>query len=262
MAGTDHAKAGGPPPPGPAFILVQPQMGENIGAAARAMWNFGLDRLRLVAPRDGWPNPKAEATASGAAPVLDAVRVTATTAEACADLGVVFATTARDRALTKLVMTPERAMAEARTLIEAGDRVGILFGPERAGLENADVGRATAVISVPVNPAFGSLNLGQAVLLLAYEWMRSGLAEAPAAAGGAEWSLAGTHHATGIERDHLLRHLVERLDAVGFFFPAHKRPSMVANLDNLIHRAPLTDADIRVLHGIIRALAVKVPGRK
>ena len=260
MAGTDHRKAA-PASPGPVFILVHPQMGENIGAAARAMWNFGLDRLRLVAPRDGWPNPKAEATASGAAAVLEAARVMDTTAEACADLGVVFATTARDRALTKLVMTPERAMAEARALTAAGTRVGLLFGPERAGLENADVIRANAVISVPVNPAFASLNLGQAVLLLAYEWMRSGLAEARAE-GGADWQLAGTSHATGIERDHLLRHLVERLDATGFFFPPHKRPSMIGNLDNLIRRLPLTDADVRVIHGIIRALAIKRPGRK
>lgn len=260
MAGTDHQKTT-PAAEGPVFILVAPQMGENIGAAARAMWNFGLDRLRLVAPRDGWPNPKAEATASGAAPVLAGVEVMDSTAAACADLGVVFATTARDRALTKLVMTPERAMAEARALIAGGTRVGLLFGPERAGLENADVIRANAVISVPVNPAFASLNLGQAVLLLAYEWMRAGMSGAAAAPAG-DWHLAGSRHATGIERDRLIDHLVARLDTVGFFFPPHKRPSMIANLDNLIRRAPLTTADIRVIHGIVRALAVKVPGRK
>ena len=137
----------------PVFVLVQPQMGENIGAAARAMWNFGLHAMRLVAPRDGWPNPRAEAMASGAGHVLDAARLHGSTAEACADLGFVFATTARDRALTKRVLSPEHAMAEARAMAAAGERVGVLFGPERAGLETADVVRANAVISVPTNPA-------------------------------------------------------------------------------------------------------------
>lgn len=256
MAGTDHGKAPAGAG-GPVFVLVAPQMGENIGAAARAMWNFGLDRLRLVAPRDGWPNPKAVAMASGAAPVLDKARVHGNVLEACADLNFVFATTARDRALTKQVMTPARAMAEARAMIAAGEQVGILFGPERAGLENADIVRSNAVISVPVNPAFGSLNLGQSALLIAYEWMRQADATPPAS-----YVLAGAERATGIEVEKLLEHLVARLDAVGFFFPEHKRPHMVANLENLLRRAPLTDADIRTLHGVVRALAVKVPGRK
>ena len=239
----------------PAFILVGPQMGENIGAAARAMWNFGLDRLRLVAPRDGWPNPKAEAMASGATCVLDRVEVAANTAEACADLTRVYATTARDRAMTKTVMTPEAAMAEARALAAAGERVGVLFGAERAGLENADVIRANAVVSVPTNPAYGSLNLGQCVLLLAYEWQR--------AAGVARPEIRPADRpAAGAEVDRLVAHLVERLDAVGFFFPEAKRPSMVANLENLLRRAPLTDTDVRTLHGVVRALAEKVRGRK
>lgn len=239
---------------GPAFVLVRPQMGENIGAAARAMWNFGLDRLRLVAPRDGWPNAKAEAMASGAAHVVAAARVVATTAEACADLTYVFATTARERAMTKLVLTPEQAMAEARALAAAGERVGILFGPERAGLGNDDVVRANAVVTVPVNPAFGSLNLAQCALLLAYEWRRAAGDATPAA-----YRLAGARRATGLEVDRFLDHLVERLDAAGFFFPADKRPSMIANLDNLFRRAPLTDADIRTLHGILRALTRQHP---
>ncbi|MFT3974665.1 MAG: RNA methyltransferase [Amaricoccus sp.] len=240
----------------PAFILVGPQMGENIGAAARAMWNFGLDRMRLVAPRDGWPNPRAEAMASGATCVLDRVSVAASTAEACADLTRVYATTARDRAMTKQVMSPEAAMAEARALAAAGERVGILFGPERAGLENADVVRANAVISVPTNPAYSSLNLAQCVLLVAYEWQRSAGVPVP------EHRLAGARGATGVEVDRLLEHLVERLDTVGFFYPEEKRPSMVANLDNLLRRAPLTDIDVRTLHGVVRALAEKVRGRK
>ncbi len=259
MAGTDHSggESGRGDGAEPVFILVAPQMGENIGATARAMWNFGLDRLRLVAPRDGWPNPRAEAMASGAAHVLDGVSVPETTLDARADLGFVFATTARDRSLTKEVMTPERAMAEARAMIAAGESVGILFGPERAGLENADIVRANAVISVPVNPAFGSLNLAQSALLLAYEWMRQGDATPPSS-----YVMAGAERATGIEVEKFLDHLVGRLDATGFFFPEHKRPHMVAVLENLFRRAPLTDADIRVLHGVVRALAVKVPGRK
>jgi len=256
MAGTDHRRAGVAEPV-PVFVLVAPQMGENIGAAARAMWNFGLDRLRLVAPRDGWPNPRAVATASGAARVLDHARVLATTAEACADLDLVFAATARPRDLVKLVLTPERAMAEARAAVAAGSRVGVLFGPERAGLETADVARASAIVTVPVNAAFGSLNLAQCVLLVAQEWLRSADATPPAA-----YALAGARRASGIEIDRLRDHLVERLDATGFFFPPHKRPSMILALENLLRRAPLTDADVRVIHGVIRALAVKVPGRK
>jgi tRNA/rRNA methyltransferase len=250
VSGTHHGREADAEGPQPVFVLVAPQLGENIGAAARAMWNFGLSRMRLVNPRDGWPNPRAEATASGAAPVLDRLRLTATTAEACADLTLVYATTARERALTKRVLTPEAAMAEARTAIAAGERVGFLFGPERSGLETADVVRASAVVSVPVNPAFGSLNLAQCVLLLAYEWRRGG-AEATAEA----LNLAGGRLAEGAALDALVDQLVTRLDAAGFFFPEDKRPRMLANLDNLFRRAALTDADVRILHGVIRALA-------
>ena len=257
MAGTNHADAPEEPGRQPAFVLVAPQMGENVGAAARAMWNFGLDRMRLVSPRDGWPNPRAEAMASGAGRVLDGVQLAASTSEACADLTWVFATTARERAMTKLVMTPEAAMAEARAMIAAGENVGFLFGPERAGLENADVARANAIVSVPVNPGYGSLNLGQCVLLLAYEWQRAG-----GGATAAEYRTGDNLRATGIEVDRLLQHLVERLDAVGFFYPPEKRRSMTASLDNLLRRAPLTDADVRILHGVVRALAVKESGRK
>ena len=257
MAGTDHSKAAAGPGPGPAFVLVAPQMGENIGAAARAMWNFGLDRMRLVSPRDGWPNPRAAAMASGAGRVLDEAGLFPTTAEAVEDLGFVFATTARERAMTKRVLTPERAMAEARAMIDAGEQVGVLFGPERAGLETAEVVRANAVISVPTNPAFGSLNLAQCVLLVAYEWRRAGDATAPE-----DYRLDGGRLARAGEVDRFLAHLTERLDAVGFFFPEDKRPSMTATLENLFRRAPLTDADVRTLHGVVRALAEKQPGRK
>ena len=157
----------------PLFVLVRPQMGENIGAAARAMWNFGLERMIIVAPRDGWPNPSAVALASGAGRLLDKASVVDSTAEALGDATFVYATTARSRDLTKEVFTPEAAMADAARRIAAGGRVAVLFGPERAGLENDDIARANAIISVPVNPDFPSLNLAQCVLLTAYEWRRT-----------------------------------------------------------------------------------------
>jgi tRNA/rRNA methyltransferase len=240
----------------PVFVLVGPQMGENIGAAARAMWNFGLDRLRIVNPRDGWPNPKADAMASGAGRLLEEATVTGTTAEACADLTHVFATTARDRALSKRVLTPERAMEEARAMASAGERIGILFGPERAGLSREDVVRANEVISVPVNPAFGSLNLAQCVLILAYEWGRGSI---PAEAE--DYRFAGARRAEAREVDAFLARLVGTLDRARFFYPEAKRRSMVANLDNLFRRAPLTDADVRTLHGLVRALSEMEPPR-
>ena len=167
----------------PAFVLVRPQMGENIGAAARAMWNFGLDRMRVVAPRDGWPNPKAVAMASGAGRLLDEAVLYDTTADAVGDAAFVYATTARSRDLTKPVFTPEAAMRDAAERIAAWRAVAVLFGPERAGLENDDIARANAIISVPVNPEFPSLNLAQCVLLTAYEWRRATEAVEPTGDG-------------------------------------------------------------------------------
>jgi tRNA/rRNA methyltransferase len=256
VAGTDHGKQTPASGAQPVFILVGPQMGENIGAAARAMWNFGLDRLRLVAPRDGWPNPRAEAMASGAGRLLDAAGVFGTTAEACADLSAVFATTARDRALTKRVLTPERAADEARALIAAGEQVGFLFGPERSGLETADVVRANAVMTVPVNPAFGSLNLAQCVLLMAYEYGRAALPQP-----GEDVRLDGGRLARVGEVDTFLERLIARLDSAGFFHPEAKRARMIINLENLFRRVPLTDADVKTLHGLVRTLAEKAPER-
>lgn len=233
----------------PAFVLVRPQMGENIGAAARAMWNFGLDRMRVVAPRDGWPNPKAVAMASGAGRLLDEAQLFGTTAEALGDAAFVFATTARQRDLTKPVFTPEEAMAEARGRIAAGQRVAVLFGPERAGLENEDIARANAIVSVPVNPDFPSLNLAQCVLLTAYEWRRTaGETEARAI----QW--AGTEPATAIEVEKLAEHYETRLAEAGFFFPADKTEAMKMTLRNLWSRMPLTRADVQVLHGILRQM--------
>lgn len=250
MSGTDHAKDQGWGGPQPAFVLVAPQMGENIGAAARAMWNFGLERMRLVNPRDGWPNPKAVAMASGAGRVLDQVQVFYETPDALADLNYVFATTARPRDLTKPVVTPEKAMEQARDMIADGQKVGVLFGPERAGLQNWDIVRANAIISVPVNPAFGSLNLAQCVLLTANEWRRQTVETDPAT-----MMMGKTRFATGIEVEKFSDHLQQKLDDAGFFWPEHKAESMALNLRNLFSRMPLTDADVRTLHGVIRALS-------
>jgi tRNA/rRNA methyltransferase len=252
MSGTDHALAAEWSGPQPSIILVKPQMGENIGASARAMYDFGLEWMRIVAPRDGWPNQKATTMASGAARVLDQVRLTETVSEACDDLHYVFATTARTRDLTKPVMTPERAMAHARALIHEGKKVGVMFGPERAGLANEDVVRANALISVPVNPAFASLNLAQCVLLLAYEWRRQ-VADMPPEA----MAMASTEFATGIEVEKLSERLAERLDERGYFWPEGKAESMRLNLRNLLSRMALTGADVRTLHGVFRSLVKK-----
>jgi len=235
--------------PQPAFVLVRPQMGENIGAAARAMWNFGLERMRIVAPRDGWPNPKAVAMASGAGRLLDQAIVTDDVAGAVGDCSYVFATTARTRDLTKPVFSPERAMQVAAQKIAAGEKVAVLFGPERAGLENDDITRANAIISVPVNPDFASLNLGQCALLIAYEWQRQG-----ADITHETVEMAKSDWATGIEMEKLAQHYEERLDTAGFFFPVHKGDSMKINLRNLWSRMPLTGADVQMLHGVMRQM--------
>ena len=232
-------------PAAPLFVLVRPQMGENIGAAARAMLNFGLTRMALVSPRDGWPNPAAVAMASGAGRVLDQARLTDDITGAVAGCHRVYATTARLRGLTKPVMTPEAAMSEARALTARGQRVAVLFGPERAGLENADVALANSIVSVPVNPEFASLNLAQSVLLMAYEWGRKTQATVEVAEEGP---------ATAIEVERLAAHYEAELDRAGFFFPEAKAAGMKVTLRNLWSRQPLTSADVRILHGVLRQL--------
>lgn len=233
----------------PAFVLVRPQMGENIGAAARGMWNFGLDRLRVVSPRDGWPNSRAVAMASGAGRLLDEAGLYDTTADAVGDAAFVFATTARSRDLTKPVYSPQAAMTEARDRIARGERIAVLFGPERAGLENDDIARANAIISVPVNPDFPSLNLAQCVLLTAYEWRR-----ATTDVVSVDIEMAGTEPATQIEIDKLAEHYEDRLQTAGFFFPETKAEGMKLTLRNLWSRMPLTRADVQILHGILRQM--------
>lgn len=237
-------------PAQPTFILVRPQMGENIGAAARAMLNFGLTGMRLVAPRDGWPNPRAVAMASGAAgQVLDRAGLFDDVPGAIGDCDFVFATTARGRDLTKPIYTPEAAMAQAQAMIAQGRRVGVMFGPERTGLENDDISRANALVSIPVNPEFASLNLAQAVLLTGYEWVRQTVSAVPVQPG-----LAGGDMATRIEIEKLGDHYEDRLEAAGFFFPPQKAPGMKLALRNLWSRMALTRADVQTLHGMLRQL--------
>ena len=235
--------------PQPAFVLVRPQMGENIGGAARAMLNFGLDRMRIVDPRDGWPNQRAVAMASGAGRVLDDAMLCADTPAALEDCQYVFATTARLRGLTKPVVTPERAMQMAAEKIAAGDKVAVLFGPERAGLENDDIARANAIINVPVNPEYASLNLAQCVLLTAYEWRR-----ASAEITAERVDMAKTDWANQAELEALTSHYEDRLEQAGFFFPEAKAEGMKTNLRNMWSRMPLTRADVQMLHGVLRQM--------
>ena len=233
----------------PAFVLVRPQMGENIGAAARAMWNFGLDQMRVVAPRDGWPNERAVAMASGAGRLLDEAQLSATLADAVGDRTYVYATTARQRDLTKPVFSPEAAMADAARRIQTGEKVAVLFGPERAGLENDDIAVANAIVTVPVNPEFPSLNLAQCVLLTGYEWRR-----ATPEIIGEELELAGTEMASQIEVDKLAQHYEERLDAADFYYPEAKADGMKRTMRNLWSRMPMTRADVQLFHGVLRQM--------
>ncbi len=237
----------------PVFILVRPQMGENIGAAARAMLNFGLERMRIVDPRDGWPNPKAAAMASGAGRVLDFAGVFPDVRAAVADCDYVFATTARGRELTKPVVTPERAMVMAREMAAAGKKVGVMFGPERAGLENDDIVQAQAIVTVPVNPEFFSLNLAQCVLLLGYEWGRQGSEVPPEV-----MAMGRTDFATGEEVQRLGDHFEERLAAAGFFYPQGKAEGMKLSLRNMWSRLGLTRAEVQTFHGMLRQIAYRL----
>ena len=234
----------------PVVILVRPQLGENIGMAARGMLNCGLSALRLVDPRDGWPNPKAQRAASGADVVLDKAEVFASVGEAVADLERVVATTARNRELTQRILTPRRAASEMRGWIEGGEKVGILFGPERTGLTNDDMVHADTALSIPLNPQFSSLNIAQAVLLVAYEWASAG-EETPEE----RMSDHATRPATKDELVNLFAHLERALDQSGFLRNKAMRPAMVHNLRAFLQRAAMTEQEVRSFHGIIKYLA-------
>ena len=233
----------------PCFVLVRPQMGENIGAAARGMWNFGLDKMRVVAPRDGWPSQNAVAMASGAGRLLDEAVQYSSVASAVSESHFTFATTARARGLSKLIYSPNKAMSLAAQKIQAGERVSVLFGPERAGLENEDVAQANALISVPVNSKFPSLNLAQCVLLVAYEWRR-----ASNDVQAQRMEMIKTNWATSQEVEMLAQHYEERLNEAGFFFPEQKATSMKINLRNMWSRLSLTRADVQMFHGMVRQI--------
>jgi tRNA/rRNA methyltransferase len=243
----------------PAVILVRPQMGENIGMAARAMANFGLDDLRLVAPRDGWgegaPVWRAAVDAAvGAHAVVRAAPVHADVAAAVADCRKVFATTARERDQAKQVLSAEELAAEAKARGAGGQKTGILFGAERTGLTNEEIGLADAIVSFPVSPALPSLNLAQSVSLVCYECFKA------MEGGGAPFALQ--HVTPPATREQVLGffdHLERELEAGDYFIPDGKREIMSRNLRNIFHRIELTEADVRTLRGVVAALA---KGRK
>lgn len=232
----------------PCFILVAPQMGENIGAAARVMANFGLTDLRLVAPRDGWPNPAAETMSAGALPDVVTATVFDTVERAIADCGVVFATTARPREMEKPVLGASEAITRIRA---TPARTAVLFGAERAGLPNEAVALADAILSYPVNRAFASLNLAQAVALLAHAY-----AEAEASGPPAGFADALDVPASREELIGMMEHFEEELDRAGFFFPDAKRAPMTQNLRNAFTRAGWTEQEVSTFRGAIKALAL------
>ncbi|MCW3835352.1 RNA methyltransferase [Sphingomonas canadensis] len=236
-----------PPSAAPVIVLVRPQLGENIGKAARAMLNFGLVEMRLVAPRDGWPNPSAGPAASGADIVLSGARVFGSVAEAVADCAHVFATTVRKRGVTKPVLTPEEAARDIRT---AAGRCAILFGPERSGLETEDVALARAIVTVPINPEFGSLNLAQAVILMAYEWSKSQALAQPTLE-------AIDPPAPQAELEGLFGQLDTMLDATGFYHPPERTPATRRTLRTLLTKPGWSAQEIRTLRGVLSALEGK-----
>jgi tRNA/rRNA methyltransferase len=252
-AGTDktkHWREG----PGPVVILVEPQLGENIGAAARAMANFGLSRLRLVRPRQAWPNDKARMMAAGADRILDGTELYHTLEAAVADCAFVLATTARAHDQAKPVVGPAAAAALMTPRIAAGETVAILFGRERNGLENDEVALADRIVTLPVNPAFASLNLAQAVVIVAYEWFKL--------ATGETLPFAMPQKSPTAPKEQLLAFfasLERELEKVEFFRPPDKRETMQVNLRNIFTRMQPTQQDIQTLHGVIMSIA---EGRK
>ena len=252
MTGRDDGAALVPIEPSPVVILVRPQLAENIGAVARAMANGGVFHLRLVAPRDGWPQERAWRTASGADRILDAAKIFPDVVGAVADLHRVLATCPRPRHVIKPLLTARGAAAELHAIGARGLRAGILFGPERAGLDKEDLAQADALVRYPLNPAFLSLNLAQAVMVLAYEWWLAA-EEAPARA----LMTNETRVATKGELENFLGHLVRELDASGFLRNPQKRPGMIRNLRHFFQRGEVTEQELRTLHGVVTELAKK-----
>src|ERR1700736_6202291 len=252
-SGTDKTKSG-VNLAGPVVILVEPQLGENIGMAARAMGNFALSRLRIVNPRDGWPNVHARRAASGADHILDHVELFSTVEQAVADCTLLFATTARAHDQAKPVVAPQTAAREIAAEITGGGTVGILFGRERYGLQNEEVALANRIVTFPVNPGFASLNLAQAVLLIGYEWFKLSTEGALPFAMPERSEPASQH-----QMQAFFDNLVRELDKVEFLRPAEKRETMLVNLRNIFTRMDPTKQDMHTLHGVVMAIA---EGRK
>ncbi|MGB7256264.1 MAG: RNA methyltransferase, partial [Xanthobacteraceae bacterium] len=251
-AGTDKTKRW-VETPGPVVVLVEPQLGENIGAAARAMANFGLSRLRIVKPRQAWPNDKARIMAAGADRILDEAELFDTLEAAIADCSFVFATTARAHDQAKRVIGPAEAAVEMAPRVDAGETVAIVFGRERNGLENDEVALADCIVTLPVNPAFASLNLAQAVVIVAYEWFKL---------AGSGLPFAMPQKSRSAPKQQLVAFfasLERELEKVEFFRPLDKRETMQINLRNIFTRMQPTQQDVQTLHGVIMAIA---EGRK
>lgn len=259
MAGTDKTQnqvLG----PAPVVVLVHPQLGENIGTAARAMANFNLHELRIVAPRDGWPNERAIAASSGANWILDGAKIFDDLASALQDINYVMATTARPRDMIKEVITPEQAGEGMRERIGRGEKVALLFGRERWGLNNDEISLSDVIVTAPVNPAFASINIAQAVLLMGYEWFKDQAEtlgqQTPQldALSGSGLVMPDTRAATKEELFGFFDHLEGELDQSGFFKSEKKKPTMMLNIRNMFGRAQLTEQEIRALRGIISSL--------
>ena len=259
MAGTDKSR-NQVLSPAPVVVLVNPQLGENIGTAARAMANFGLHELRIVDPRDGWPNEKALTSASGANWIIEGATIHESLAAALNDITYAYATTARPRGMTKEVMTPEQAGHDMRRRMGQGGRLALIFGRERWGLNNDEVSLADVIVTAPVNPAFASINIAQAVLLMGYEWYRheaqslgQQTPELPALEGPG-LQTPDTRPATKEELYGFIDHLERELDIAGFFKTADKKPGMLRNIRNIYARAQLTEQEVRSLRGMVASL--------
>lgn len=239
----------------PVIVLVETQLADNIGAAARAMLNFGLTRLRLANPKPEWPNDRAKAVSSGADKVLDQAQIHRSLSDAIADRQVVYATTARPREIVKRIVTPAQAALELRAHAAAGVKTALLFGPERTGLVNDDVVLCDAVIAIPTSPEHSSLNLAQAVLLTAYEWFKAA-DQTPAS----EIRTHGSPIAPKQAQEALMKRLEHELDVCGFLRLPHMRPAMVRNLRAVFARAQPTDQELRTLHGVITELVTRRVG--
>lgn len=235
----------------PIILLIRPQMGENIGAVARAMGNFGLSELRIVAPRDGWPNPQAEAVAGHALPILQAARIFPDVVSAMQDIARAYATTARSRDVEKRVVIPETAIQEiTQSSVGQGGKIALVFGPERTGLTNEDMSWCDSIVTIPTTE-YASLNLAQSVVVMGYEWFKQSLGES-----GLESERSDTLIPAPIEQyDQFFRKLEGYLDAAEFFKVPEKKPGMWLNIKNMLLRGRFTEQEIRTMHGIIRALS-------